>query len=425
MRVHNKEIRIDKDQELTFEYLDALTREHGENAIRFVVCGRDNSHRFLEVDFLDAKDSSLLSTLKQRSIFTFRQRDGENTNSFNAVLIIPTGVGCEIGGHEGDANALSRLIASACDTLITHPNVVNATDYNEMAANTLYVEGSTVTRLLMGQVGLQKVRANRILTLVDKGILKYNEEIRNAVSTARITLGIDSDIFEMEKLTSCKIGLSKSGRAVGALEEMENLFETIDKYGDSYQAIALSTHLERDTDWYREYFNPDKEYQDVAVNPTGGIEAMMTHSVVELFNKPCAHAPAPLGDSPHHGVFEPRLAPVAGSIRHIHCVLKGLHKSPRIVPYEQGFNARDVSCVIIPDGCVGLPVLACIKQGIPVIAVKNRNIMKNDLDELDFEHGKFFRADNYLEAVGIMRMLKEGIALDTVTRPISHTRILK
>jgi hypothetical protein len=124
-------------------------------------------------------------------------------------------------------------------------------------------------------------------------------------------------------------------------------------------------------------------------------------------------------------VFEPRLAPVAGSIRHIHCVLKGLHKSPRIVPYEQGFNARDVSCVIIPDGCVGLPVLACIKQGIPVIAVKNRNIMKNDLDELDFEHGKFFRADNYLEAVGIMRMLKEGIALDTVTRPISHTRILK
>jgi hypothetical protein len=425
MRVHNKEIRIDKDQELTFEYLDALTREHGENAIRFVVCGRDNSHRFLEVDFLDAKDSSLLSTLKQRSIFTFRQRDGENTNSFNAVLIIPTGVGCEIGGHEGDANALSRLIASACDTLITHPNVVNATDYNEMAANTLYVEGSTVTRLLMGQVGLQKVRANRILTLVDKGILKYNEEIRNAVSTARITLGIDSDIFEMEKLTSCKIGLSKSGRAVGALEEMENLFETIDKYGDSYQAIALSTHVERNTDWYREYFNPDKEYQDVAVNPTGGIEAMMTHSVVELFNKPCAHAPAPLGDSPHHGVFEPRLAPVAGSIRHIHCVLKGLHKSPRIVPYERGFNAREVSCVIIPDGCVGLPVLACIKQGIPVIAVKNRNIMKNDLDELDFEHGKFFRADNYLEAVGIMRMLKEGIALDTVTRPISHTRILK
>ena len=30
-----------------------------------------------------------------------------------------------------------------------------------------------------------------------------------------------------------------------------------------------------------------------------------------------------------------------------------------------------------------------------------------------------------LEAVGIMQMLKEGIALDTVTRPINHTSILK
>ena len=382
-------------------------------------------HRFLEVDLLDTDNSASWSVGKQHSIFAFRQRESENTDCFNAVLIIPTGVGCEIGGHEGDGNAVSKLVASACDTLITHPNVVNATDYNEMSQNTLYVEGSTVTRLLMGQVGLQKVRANRILTLVDKGSAKYNEEIRNAVSTARITLGIDSDILEMEKLTTCKIGLSSSGRAVGVIDDMENLFETIDRYGGPYQAIALSTHVERDTDWYREYFNPDKEYQDVAVNPTGGIEAMMTHSVVELFDKPCAHAPAPQGDSPHYGVFEPRLAPVAGSIRHIHCVLKGLHRSPGIVSYENGFNAGDVSCMLIPDGCVGLPLLACKEQGIPVIAVKNKNIMKNDLDELGFEHGKFFRADNYLEAVGIMRMLKEGIALDTVSRPINRTRILE
>ncbi len=424
MRIYNKEIRINKDQKLMFESLDELTRENGEHAIRFVVCGSDDKHWFLEIDFLETNDSSLWPKEK-RGIFAFRQREGENTNSFNAVLIIPTGIGCEIGGHEGDGNAVSRLVASACDTLILHPNVVNATDYNEMTQNALYVEGSTITRLLMGQVGLQRVRANRLLTLVDKGAPRYNEEIRNAVSTARITLGVDSDVFEMKNLTSCKIGLSKSGRAVGALEYMENLFEAIDKYGDAYQAIALSTHVERDTDWYREYFNPDRAYEDVVVNPTGGIEAMMTHAIVELFNKPSAHAPAPQGDSPHHGVFEPRLAPVSGSIRHIHCVLKGLYRSPRIVSYEAGFNVGDISCVLIPDGCVGLPVLACIRQGIPVIAVRNRNIMENNLDELGFEHGKFFRANNYLEAVGIMRMLKEGITLETVTRPIGHTRILK
>jgi hypothetical protein len=82
MRVHNKEIRINKEQKLTFEYLDALTREYGEYAIRFIDCGCDNRPRFLEVDFLDANNSNSWSTEKQRSIFTFRQRDGENTNCF-------------------------------------------------------------------------------------------------------------------------------------------------------------------------------------------------------------------------------------------------------------------------------------------------------------------------------------------------------
>ncbi len=162
MRVYNKEIKINKDQDLTFKSLDTLTSEYGEHAIRFVVCGSDDKHWFLEVDFLETNNSGFWSTEKN-GIFAFRQREGENTDSFNAVLMIPTGIGCEIGGHEGDGNAVSRLVASACDTLILHPNVVNATDYNEMAQNALYVEGSTITRLLMGQVGLQKSQSKQAL----------------------------------------------------------------------------------------------------------------------------------------------------------------------------------------------------------------------------------------------------------------------
>ena len=52
------------------------------------------------------------------------------------VLIIPTGIGAEIGGHAGDGNPVAKLIASCCDKLITHPNVVNAADINEMPSNT-------------------------------------------------------------------------------------------------------------------------------------------------------------------------------------------------------------------------------------------------------------------------------------------------
>ena len=91
-------------------------------------------------------------------IFEFRKRTHEDTGKLNILLMVPTGVGAEIGGHSGDAGALARLIASTCDTLITHPNVVNASDIDELPENGLYVEGSVLTRFMMGAIGLRKVR---------------------------------------------------------------------------------------------------------------------------------------------------------------------------------------------------------------------------------------------------------------------------
>lgn len=424
MKIYTEYERMPKNNGLSFKSLEAFYHGRKDVPIRFVVTGSDRKDHHVECDLAAMEKYRGWPVTERKSIFGFRRRDRENTDKFTAALIIPTGIGCELGGHEGDANVVAQLVASVCDRLITHPNVVNATDYNEMPSNTLYVEGSSLTRLLTGQVGLQPVRSNRILALVDKGTREFNDEIINAVSTARITLGIDADVHEMDQLTSCSIALTPSGRATGNLKKMERLFDEIESRGKDYDAIALSTHLERDTEWCREYFDVSKPVKDVVVNPTGGVEAMMTHSVVERFRKPCAHAPAPEKGIKCSGVAEPRLAPFTGSIRHIHCVLKGLHKSPRIVDYDKGLNASDVSCVIIPDGCVGLPVLACIGQGIPLIAVKNRNIMGNNLDDLPFARGKFFRAANYLEAVGLMQMIRNGIALDTVTRPIGHTRLV-
>ena len=87
-------------------------------------------------------------------------------------------------------------------------------------------------------------------------------------------------------------------------------------------------------------------------------------------------------------------------------------------------NVSDISCLVIPDGCVGLPTLAAIEQGIPVIAVReNKNRMKNNLSELPFLSGKLFIVENYLEAVGVMQALKAGVALDTVRRPIEYTKV--
>ncbi len=107
-------------------------------------------------------------------------------------------------------------------------------------------------------------------------------------------------------------------------------------------------------------------------------------------------------------------------------------ESPRIVSDPPAYGApgiltaSDVSCLVIPDGCVGLPTVAALEQGIPVIAVKeNKNRMKNELEALPFGDRGLFVVENYLEAVGVMNALRAGVALDTVRRPLAYTKVKK
>ena len=427
MRLFEKEIKIPiaKNGIQLIQYLsDQVSKVISEqdSPIRCVITKTDNKNYYCELGLLSKGKNQELNL--DNSIFSFKKRQYENTKEFNCVLLIPTGIGAEIGGHCGDGNAVSRLIASSCDTLITHPNVVNASDINEMTENTLYVEGSIITRLMMGQLGLQKVRANRILMLMDEHDDElFNNEIVNAVSSARISLGISCDVVKMrDKINSTSL-YSGSGRAVGQVEDIEKLFGIAKKYMQSYDAIGLSTFIKVPDQFHKMYFSEDN-----MINPWGGIEAMLTHSLSLEFNIPSAHSPMMSSREVMDlevGIVEPRKAPETSSVTYLHCILKGLHKSPKLVPFDKGLNVEDISCLIIPDGCVGLPTLAAIEHGIPVIAVReNKNRMQNNLEEYPFKQGKLFIVDNYLEAVGVMNAIKSGISVDAVRRPIAYTNLI-
>jgi len=360
------------------------------------------------------------------SIFDYRLRRFENTDRFNAVLVVPTGIGAQIGGGCGDASVVARLLASACDTLITHPNVLNAADMNETTENTLYVEGSILSRLMMGTIGLQKVRSNRVLILMDEHRHKaFNDAVVNVVSTARVCLGIDCDVLQVAGATTFKAGYSGAGRASGEITRAEALFKAVAAQRHGYDAIGLTTRIEVPLDVELDYYeNPD------AVNPWGGIEAMLTHSLACAFDIPCAHSPMALTlDGTNKlfetlGVVDPRKAADAISRTYLYSIVKGLHKAPRIVR-GGGLTVEDVSCLVIPDGCIGLPTLAALEQGIPVIAVReNRNLMRNRLEGLPFEPGKLFVVENYWEAAGVMSALKAGVAPAAVRRPLVPTHLL-
>ena len=404
--------------------LESLSSD--EIPIRFVITQTDSDGYSCELGVLSAGKNL------KGSIFDVNKRKFENVDQFNAVLLVPTGIGCEIGGHSGDAGPIARLLASACDNLITHPNVVNASDINELPENGLYVEGSVITRLLMGTVALQPVRSNRVLLVIDEhyeDILFDNAAI-NSISAARAAFGLDcAGVIKMPDQILMRTLWSKAGRAVGKIEFFENLCKVIEENRNDFDALALSSVIQVPAHFHKDYFDNEKNM----INPWGGVESILTHAVSSIYNIPSAHSPMMNSKAVLDlkvGVVDPRKSAEAISMTYLHCILKGLHKSPKIivdpelVHHPDLLNVSDISCLVIPDGCVGLPTLAAVEQGIPVIAVKeNRNRMKNNLNELPFLPGKLFLVENYLEAVGVMQALKAGVALDTVRRPIEYTKV--
>jgi hypothetical protein len=367
------------------------------------------------------------------SVFDYRQRKSERTSEFNAVMLIPTGVDCAIGGHAGDATPAARLIASQCDNLVLHPNVVNASDVNEQPGNALYVEGSVICRLMMGTVGLQKVRQNRVLLVTEErpDAPHVVDNTINCAEGARATLGMDiQDVVVLEHGLEMRTGVADSGRVTGAIDGLQNLIDILQAKRGSYDAVALATRITPHIDTvelHRAYFG------EGGPNPWGGVEAVLTHTTSTVLNAPTAHAPTMSSEAirtERWGVVDPRKAAEVISSTYLFCVLKGLNRAPRVVTEVNGaydpsmVSAEDISCLVIPDGCVGLPTLAAIQQGIPVIAVRNNtNLMRNDLSELPFKAGQLKYAENYYEAAGIMAAMRTGVASSTLARPMAPIRI--
>ena len=364
------------------------------------------------------------------SVFDIRIRRTATIDNFNVVLLVPTGIGAELGGHAGDAGPVASLIAEVSDTLVLHPNVVNASDINEIPRNALYVEGSIVTRLLLGTAGLQPVRSNRVLAVIDAHPDPFflNAAV-NAVSAARASYGLSCpDVVCLEQPVMLHSDYSPSGRAAGRIEALEGLCRVLEERSDQYDAVALSSVIGVPPDYHQDYFDSAGDM----VNPWGGIEAMLTHALSTIFNVPTAHSPmfesrAIANKDP--GIVEPRLAAEAISTTFLQCILKGLQRSPRIVTdgnlmlSSSVITAADISCLVIPDGCLGIPTLAALAQGIPVIAVANKNLMANDLAALPWATGQFHRVENYCEAVGVLAAMRAGIDTATVRRPLTPTRV--
>ena len=334
----------------------------------------------------------------------------------NVVMIIPTGIGCEVGGHAGDATPSAKLLASVCDNLIVHPNVVNASDINEMSENMWYVEGSVLDRFLQGQIALEQVYSNKILLAVNSPLM--NETV-NSVNAARNTIGVDIRIIGLNTPLILCGAFKPDGKATGIMSGQRaacnQIFE--ENKMDSFDVLAIQTVIDVDEEIAEPYLRGEG-----GVNPWGGAEAVCSRYFSRELDIQCAHAPYESGVLKNfREVVDPRMAAELVSVSYLHCVLKGLHRAPKIVEYhsmsKDTLRVDDIDLMVSPDGCWDVPHEACADWGIPIIFVReNKNIY-----EPHSSIKNCIIVDSYTEATGIIAGRKAGVSISSVRRPLGKT----
>ena len=398
----------------------AVKRQLGtsETPIRLAVTKTDGGRWTCELGTIMADQDG------GNGIFEFQARTYEDTDRFIVVMLVPTGIGARIGGHAGDATPAASLLSSVCDTLITHPNVLNASDIIQVPPNALYVEGSLLTQLIMGTVGLLRARNNRLLVLVQahQDELFTNAAI-NSVNAARASYGLNASMIELDPRFRMISVYSASGGAAGKIEGIEHIYSLLDARRGEFDAVAITSVIDLPPGLHENYYRLGADI----VNPWGGVEAMLTHAISLRYGLPSAHAPMLESKSISEidfGVVDPRIAAEVISLAFLQSVLRGLQYSPKVATVAQANNgtgiwSANISCLVIPDGCIGLPTLAALANGIPVVAVRsNTNQMRNDLDSLPWRTAQLFRVENYLEAAGVVAALRAGVDPWSTTRPL-------
>ena len=107
-------------------------------------------------------------------------------------MVVPTGIGCAIGGYAGDALPSARLLAAASGCLITHPNVMNGASLYWKDPRIHYVEGYGLDRFAAGDWALRSVRQQRIGLLLDADLEpELRQRHLQVADGCRATLGIE------------------------------------------------------------------------------------------------------------------------------------------------------------------------------------------------------------------------------------------
>jgi len=338
------------------------------------------------------------------------------------LMLVPTGIGCAIGGYAGDAMPSARMLAAASGCLITHPNVMNGAALYWSDPSIHYVEGYALDRFAVGAWHLRPVRRQRIGLLLDAGIDPELAQRQIQVAEGcRATLGLEiGPVLTTDAPLGVHLEQGSSGASWGSLDRPDALLragERLQAAGATAIAVVARFPEDPHSDALAAY------RAGSGVDALAGAEAVISHLLVQHLQIPCAHAPA-LDPLPLDPDLDPRAAGEEPGYTFLACVLVGLSRAPDLVPAGQGvvetdrLRADQLGAVVVPEGALGgEAVLACLERRVPVISVVNPSLLSVTADALGIRGG-VHAAASYAEAAGLVLALREGVAPASLGRPL-------
>ncbi len=359
------------------------------------------------------------------------------------LLVIPSGVGCSIGGFAGDAIPSARLLAAASGCLITHPNVMNGASLYWKDPRIQYVEGYALDLFVAGEIALRPVRRQKVGLLLDAGI---EEQLRQrhlqVADGCRASLGLDiGPVITTDRPLKVRLEKGPSGISWGGIDQPDSLLRAGQKLKDiGATAIAIVTRFPDDFDSealisYR---------HGSGVDVVAGAEAVISHLLVRHLLIPCAHAPA-CNPLPMEFPLDARAAGEELGYTFLSSVLVGLSQAPDLVPVVKKIkqnNGRSLSglleveslgALVVPDGLLGGEVtLTCIERGVPIVVVSNPGVLKVSFSSLGLHSDEEYKlnscilpAKTYAEAAGLLIALREGINPVSLYRPLPKIEFIE
>jgi len=267
---------------------------------------------------------------------------------------------------------VARTMASVCDTLITHPNVVNGAMMYWPMENVLYTEGYALDMFGAGEWGLLPVQTggHRIGLLLDRAmsddLITRHLQVADA---ARATLGINvCDYIVTERPVNVSVAVAPSGASYGTIEDVDTLVDAASRLVEEARCTAIAVVCRFPEDETEEEAELTKQYvSGGGMDPVGGAEAIISHLLTQKFRIPVAHAPAnDVAASPDKDVA-PKAAAEELGFTFLPCVLAYLHRAPVIVESRdddlagKAIWAQDVDSFVVPLTSAG--GMACLSLG--------------------------------------------------------------